>query len=149
MKTTAAVMILVAIILGVGAIVGSTDEGSTQDVTAEKFQRKTNNQAKPEPTVKPVSAAKMNALGTAQAYLTTMAFSKEGLRNQLSFEGYNGAAATYAVNNVVADWDKQAVRAAKKYLELMSFSKSGLAQQLVLGDHYTEAQAAKGANAAY
>ncbi|MCX8214032.1 MAG: Ltp family lipoprotein, partial [SAR202 cluster bacterium] len=99
MKKLVAAIILVplAFLIVIGAIVGSPEEGSAQEATAEKFQRKAGKEAKPEPTVKPVSAAKMNALSSAQVYLTTMPFSKEGLRNQLSYEGYNDAASAYAV----------------------------------------------------
>jgi hypothetical protein len=151
MKKVIASIILIPLsfLIVIGAIVSSPEEGSAQEVAAEKSQRKAVKEAKPEPTVKPVSAAKMNALSSAQVYLTTMPFSKEGLRNQLSFEGYNDSAAAYGVDNVVVDWNKQATRAAKNYLALMSFSKSGLVQQLVMGDHYTQSQAVKGANAAY
>lgn len=71
-----------------------------------------------------------NALSSAKDYLSFMSFSYSGLIQQLEFEGYSTAEATYAVDNCGADWNQQAAKSAKEYLSMMSFSKSGLIEQL-------------------
>ena len=71
-----------------------------------------------------------NALNSAILYLQTMAFSRQGLIDQLEYEGYTNSEATYAVNNCGADWYEQAVLSAKEYLDGMPFSRQGLIEQL-------------------
>ena len=67
---------------------------------------------------------------------------------QLVFEGYSDADAEYAVDQINADWNEQAVLAAINYLDFSSFSKQGLIDQLVF-EGYTSEQAEYGANRAY
>jgi hypothetical protein len=69
------------------------------------------------------------------------------LINQLKFEGYSVADATYAADKVAYGgiWNKQAALAAKDYLENQSFSRTGLIQQLEF-EGYTPAQAIYGVN---
>ncbi|WP_240954918.1 Ltp family lipoprotein [Rhodococcus sp. 105337] len=77
-----------------------------------------------------------------------MPFSRSGLINQLEYEGFSTADATYAVDRLDVDWDRQAKRSAEQYLDMTSFSLSGLVEQLEY-EGYTRAQAEYGANAAY
>lgn len=70
------------------------------------------------------------AVASAKNYLRVSAFSKKGLIEQLEFEGYSIAEATYAVNNCGANWTEQAVKSAKNYLRVSAFSKKGLFEQL-------------------
>ena len=84
-----------------------------------------------------------NALSKAKSYLKTMAFSKEGLIDQLLFEGFTEDQATYGVNNCGANWNEQACKKAKSYLRSMAFSKQGLLEQL-LYEKFTDEQAAYG-----
>jgi|GEM_PF-689938 len=79
-----------------------------------------------------------NALSSAKSYLDFMAFSKEGLIDQLEYEGYSTEEATYAVENCGADWNEQAVKAAENYLDFMAFSESGLQEQLEYDGFTTE-----------
>ena len=71
-----------------------------------------------------------NALRSAGSYLVFSAFSYEGLIDQLEFEGYTTAEATYAADNCGADWNEQAAKSAQNYLSFMAFSRSGLIDQL-------------------
>jgi len=93
-----------------------------------------------------MTSGQENALQSAQNYLDMMAFSKAGLIQQLSSsagEGFSKADATFAANNVDADWNQEAVEAAQNYLDTMAFSKANLIQQLSssAGDKFTPAQA--------
>ena len=104
-----------------------------------------------ESTVTIAKAATMgeqNALQKAKLYLSTMPFSKKGLKKQLKFEGYTNKEATYGVNHCGANWMKQAVKKAKQYLQTMSFSKSGLKKQLLF-EGFTKKQANYGVKKAY
>lgn len=87
-----------------------------------------------------------NALSSAKDYLSFMSFSYSGLIEQLEYEGYSTAEATYAADNCGADWNQQAVKSAKEYLSYMSFSKSGLIEQLQY-EGFTYEQALYGAEA--
>ncbi len=77
-----------------------------------------------------------------------MGFSRQGLINQLEFEGYSTEEATYAVDNCDADWNEQAVRVAESYLNTMSMSKKELINQLEF-EGFTSEQAQYGADQAY
>lgn len=93
-----------------------------------------------------------DAVGAAQDYLGTMAFSKKGLIKQLSSDagsGFKEKDAKIAVESMGVDWNKQAVKAAKEYRSSgMHFSRSGLIKQLEsdAGSGFTHAQAVYGAD---
>ena len=58
-------------------------------------------------------------------------FSKESLKGQLEYEGYDANQIQYALDNCGADWKEQALMSAKSYLgSNMGFSKLGLTEQL-------------------
>lgn len=94
------------------------------------------------PTTEPTQGQK-NALGSAKNYLNIMAFSFDGLVEQLEYEKYSHDEAIYAATNCGADWDAQAVKKAKSYLETMPFSYTGLVGQLEY-DGFTSDQASYG-----
>lgn len=58
------------------------------------------------------------ALDTAETSLDALAFSKEGLYNQLLYKEFSEEAAQYAVDNIQADWNEQAVLVAQRYLDI-------------------------------
>lgn len=86
-----------------------------------------------------MTAGQSRALRAAGIYLSSAAFSSEGLREQLVFDGYSAGDAEYAVLHCGADWQKQALRSACGYLSLSAFSESGLRAQLLL-EKFTEAE---------
>ena len=93
-----------------------------------------------------MTSGQENALQAGQNYVDTLAFSKAGLIQQLSSsagDGYSKADATFAANNVDADWNEEAVEAAQNYLDTMPMSQDALIQQLSssAGDKFTPAQA--------
>ena len=72
-----------------------------------------------------------NALGKARSYLSLESgFSKEGLVDQLEYEGFSESEAQWAVERCGADWDEQAAIKARRYLDLSPMSRSRLADQL-------------------
>ncbi|KAA0117403.1 hypothetical protein CIW51_12610 [Mycolicibacterium sp. P9-22] len=75
------------------------------------------------------------------------AFSREGLIEQLEYEGFSAADATFAVDSITVDWNVQAAKSAQDYLEMSGFSRSGLIEQLVY-EGFTPAQAEYGVAAA-
>lgn len=102
------------------------------------------------PTVplEPVSTvSQRNAVRTAKSYLDYTAFSRKGLIQQLEYEGFSTADATFAVDSIAVDWNAQAAKAAKSYLDYSGFSRGGLIDQLEY-EGYTPAQAAYGATSA-
>jgi Host cell surface-exposed lipoprotein len=91
----------------------------------------------------PVS--RQNAVRKAQEYLSSMAFSRSGLINQLvGFEGFSTEDATFAVDTISVDWNEQAAKKAQEYLSSMAFSRSGLINQLVAFEGFTPVQAQYG-----
>lgn len=101
-----------------------------------------------------MTSGQENALESAQSYVDMSGFSKANLIQQLSSsagEGYSKADATFAANNVDADWNKEAVESAQSYLDMQGFSKANLIQQLSssVGEKFTPAQARYAANKVY
>lgn len=92
------------------------------------------------------TASQQNAIDAARSYLSTAAFSKEGLIDQLSSsagDSFPHKDAVFAVEHLSVNWEQQAVKAAKSYLQTSSFSCQGMIDQLSssAGDKYTQAQA--------
>ena len=81
------------------------------------------------------------AVATAKSYLSYQAFSLAGLVDQLKFEKFSAADATYGAAHSGGDWNKEALLSAKEYLSSSAFSQSGLVQQLVSAEKFTPAQA--------
>lgn len=88
-----------------------------------------------------------SAVAKAREYLSIMPFSKTGLIDQLEYEGFSTADATYAVNDVEAgggvDWNEQAVKKARDYRSMTAFSRQGLIEQLEY-EGFTPGQAVYG-----
>jgi len=157
----ACVMLMLALIIGLvtlAAIGSSHRNGSSRPYVAS-----TNSVAPPGPAISSQAPAVVvtpdepeyppqvaQARSAAQNYLSFMAFSREGLIQQLSSsagDGYPRDIATQAVDSLNVDWNEQAVKAAENYLNFTSFSCAGLKQQLSAqaGDKFTKDQAAYGA----
>ncbi|MBQ6810644.1 MAG: Ltp family lipoprotein [Firmicutes bacterium] len=137
------ILIILGIVVGIGLIstliVNIIDDndlsnlGDPGDLTWE------------EPAVAPSTSGEEEALDRAHDYLNSLAFSYEGLVEQLEYEGYSNAEATYAADNCGADWYQQALLKAWDYLESLPFSYSGLIDQLEY-EGFTYDQAVYGAD---
>jgi hypothetical protein len=100
------------------------------------------------------SSGQKNALRSAESYIAMTGMSRQGLIEQLSSdagEGYSVADATYAADQVGADWNAEAVESAKSYLEMTGMSRQGLIEQLSsdAGEGFTLAQAQYAADRVY
>jgi len=87
-----------------------------------------------------------NALSKALSYLDYSAFSREGLIEQLEFEGYSHTEAVYGTHYCGADWNEQAAFKAQSYLDYSAFSREGLIEQLEF-EGFTREQAEYGVEA--
>jgi hypothetical protein len=94
----------------------------------------------PDPVGPVETMSQSNAVSTAEDYLNSSAFSRSGLIDQLKYEGFSTADATYAVDNITVDWNEQAAQTAQDYLDSSSFSRSGLYDQLIY-EGFTDSQA--------
>ena len=102
------------------------------------------------PTLTP---AQLNAVRSAEQYLSMTGFSRNGLIEQLSSDagdGYSRADAEAAVDSLTVDWNENAAKSARQYLDMTGFSCKGLIEQLSSssGDKYTVEQATYGAQQA-
>ncbi len=93
-----------------------------------------------------VSREYKNALKSAENYLKLMAFSKQGLYEQLTSEygdKFPADAAQYAIDNVKVDWNEEALESAKTYMETMPMSIEALRDQLTseYGEQFTAEEA--------
>lgn len=75
-----------------------------------------------------------------------MDMSKAGVYDQLISEygeKFTAEEAQYAVDNVQADWNKNALKKAKSYQETMAMSPSAIYDQLIseYGEKFTEEEA--------
>jgi len=101
----------------------------------------------PEPTSS-LTTSQENAVAKAQDYLAYGSFSRKGLIDQLVFEDFSKADATFAVDSLKIDWNEQAYLKGKEYLEYQSFSLKSLTAQLKF-EGFTKEQATYGATKAY
>jgi hypothetical protein len=104
-------------------------------------------EAPAKPAKPATTRAQDNAVRKAESYLGYSAFSRKGLIDQLKFEDFSTADATYGVDHVDVSWNEQAAKKAESYLEYSAFSRTGLIEQLEF-EGFTAAQARHGAAAA-
>lgn len=105
----------------------STDNDTTQNTTDNNS---TNATTESSTEGKQETVSQKNAVRKAKSYLDFSAFSREGLIDQLEYEGFSTEDATYGADNSGADWNEQAVKKAKSYLDFSAFSRQGLIDQL-------------------
>ena len=117
---------------------------STEDATPET----TSAAPKPKPvkSTPSLTVAQENAREAAESYLGFSGFSKNGLVEQLEFEGYEKADIDAALATMKVDWKAEAVESAESYLDMTSFSRQGLIDQLTF-EGYTTKQASYAADA--
>jgi hypothetical protein len=99
--------------------------------------------AQTQPPAAAETASQSEAVSKAQSYLSISGFSRTGLIQQLVYDQFSDADATYAVDQVGADWNAEAAQKAKEYLSISSFSHQGLVDQLTY-DGFTPAEAESG-----
>ena len=94
-----------------------------------------------------VTTSQQQALDSAQSYLSDgQGFSRGSLIDQLVYEKFSTADATWAADHSGADWYAQAVVSAKGYMsDGQGFSRGSLIDQLIY-EKFTSAQATYAAN---
>lgn len=112
----------------------------TEDDVLEALEDVQPESSEPDETV-----SQQNARQKAEDYLDYSAFSRKKLIEQLEYEGFSKADATYAVGAVSPNWNEQAAKKAKDYLDYSSFSRSRLIEQLEY-EGFTTKQATYGVN---
>ena len=91
------------------------------------------------------AAAKDDALSRAQSYIKSQSFSRDGLVDQLEYEGFTKEEAEYGADNCGADWNEMAIKKAKSYIKTSGFSRDGLIHQLEY-EGFTKEEAEYGAD---
>ena len=102
-------------------------------------------QSAPEPAAQTdgMTMGQKNAVKSAESYLSWNSFSRQGLIEQLEFEGFSHDDAVFAVDHITVDWNEQAVKSAESYLSWGSFSRQSLIDQLEY-EGFTHEQAVYG-----
>ena len=102
--------------------------------------------AEPKKESKPsLTLEQENALEEAESYLKYSDFSREGLIDQLLYEGYSEETSQWAADTVDVDWMAEALDCAESYIRYSGFSYTGLLDQLDY-EGFTPEQAAYGAD---
>lgn len=102
---------------------------STDPIAGEKVEHGTETILTVEEKPK-LTMSQQNAIGTAQDYLAYSGFSREGLIEQLEYEGFSAGDAAFGADNAGADWNAEAAETAQQYLDYSSFSRQGLYDQM-------------------
>ena len=131
----------------------TSDTAKQQDTTkpATTTQTTTPSASTPAKTTPTAPAApaetvsQKNAVSKAKDYLSYTAFSHDGLVDQLVYDQFSTADATYGADHSGADWMEQAAKKAKDYMSYSSFSRGSLISQLEY-DKFTPEQANHGAD---
>lgn len=132
------VLALIVIVVTTSKMGGSTISTTNSDK---------NQAVKSESNDKPKVSAEFNAaLSKANSYASTMSMSKDGIYEQLTSEAgekFPVDAAQYAVDNVKADFNKNALNKAKSYQKQMNMSTDAIKEQLTAaaGEKFTQEEA--------
>ena len=123
-------------------------EEATEEETEEKTIADFKSDHEATESARPSTSGEENALQRAKEYIEVIAFSYNGLVEQLKYEGFSQSESEFGATNCGANWDEQAAKKAKQYLEIFAFSKEQLIDQLVY-DGFTQSQAEYGVGEAY
>ena len=150
---TAVAMLILLVGCGEVSSSGSAGEPDNAAPATESVQEPSESEAVEEPAAEEPAEPEMTtgqeqAVETAQSYLATGSFSRKGLIEQLRFEEFSKATATFAVDYIDPNWNAQAEQTAQNYLDTGSFSRKGLISQLVF-EGFTRSQAEHGVKAVY
>ena len=78
-------------------------------------------------------------------YLESSAYSRNGLIEQVEYDGFTKEQAIYGADNSNADWFEQAIKGAKEHLDASKYTRDELIEQLKYGG-YTQKEALYGVN---
>jgi hypothetical protein len=143
-KPVKVVLFIIALIV-IGKIVGTHDSDRSSASHSYTTSQSTTTPTTTNPSDN-LTMGERNALAKAEDYLAVTAFSREGLIEQLEYEGFSHSDAVYGADHCGANWNQQAALKAQDYLSCMSFSRQGLIDQLGF-DGFTHNQAVYGVEA--
>ena len=134
----------------VSSAVATANNTATPNATATPKGTTTPTPTSTGPTL---TGQQKEAVAAAKQYLSTEAFSQQGLIDQLDSpdgSGFSVNDATVAVDSLTVNWTTAAVQSAKQYLSTEAFSCNDLIAQLDSpdGSEFTVAQATYGAQQA-
>lgn len=137
-------LLAIVVIAVIGGSIGGSNKSatnSTEKSTSTSQASKSSSSEKPK-----VSAEFTAALAKANSYASIMSMSKAGIYNQLTSdagEKFPADAAQYAIDNVKADFNKNALTKAKSYQKEMSMSTDAIRTQLTsdAGEKFTSEEA--------
>ena len=131
-----AIGIIIGVIL-LGGCVNSMSNNSTSKTTStytpsvsESAPVSENIIVEEEKEVSNLTVSQENAIKKAESYIRYSGFSRQGLIEQLEFEGFSNADSIFAVDNITVDWNEECAEKAQNYMEYSSFSRQGLIEQL-------------------
>ena len=84
-----------------------------------------------------------DAAEAAVVYLETMPMSKQALFDQLKYDSYSAEDAQYAIDNINADWNEEALEAAENYYDSGTTDTNEIYNQLIseYGEQFTTDEA--------
>ena len=142
-RTVASIIAAAGVVVGVAACDPIEDSATVNGNSVQTVQPISDTTPTREMTV-----SQSQAIASAESYNSTLPFSRTGLIEQLEFEKFDTATATFAVDDLeargVIDYDDNAAKAAQSYLDTIGgFSAQSLHDQLVF-EGYTDEQATHG-----
>lgn len=151
-RTTLSLLVAATLALGSAGMLAGCDDtapnlsdpAGQQDVSTSEAE--SDGASAEQEAAQDVPADYTSALNQARSYSDTLNMSKQGIYDQLTSE-YGGQfspeAAQYAIDNVQADWNANALAKAGDYSDTMHMSKQGIYDQLVseYGEKFTPEEA--------
>lgn len=139
-------LFVVCAIIVLAIIGGLTREHSPRPSRSSTTHRSTSTSTSTTNQTNNLTIGQRNSLSSAESYMDFAAFSREGLIDQLEYEGFSHSDAVYGADHCGANWNQQAALKAQDYLSFTSFSRQGLIEQLEY-DGFTHSEAVYGVEA--
>lgn len=145
------ILTVIGVIVLLAIIGGAAGGGNKSNTSTTNSSSTASTSSKPEPAATQakqpdVPAEYKSALNQAGSYANNLHMSKQGVYDQLvsPYGGkFSAEAAQYAIDNVKADWNANALAKAKDYQSQQSLSPSAIHDQLTsaAGEKFTQAEA--------
>lgn len=147
MRMTTTLLLVVLLFAVSGCTTGTTTEPNTTTEPSTQAEPKEAELVPETPAEEStLTMEQEQAVTKGREYLDFASFSRQGLIDQLVYEGFSTEDAAFATDEIAPDWDAQAAQKAAEYLDISAFSRQGLIDQLVF-EGFTQAQAEHGAQA--
>ena len=128
------------VVLVIGAAGCGASADSKRDASENNSQQSQSATPPSQEGERRLTSAQETALASARYLVDSQGQSKKGLIQSLTVDGYSRTLATFAANNVGADWKQEAVEQARDRLDDLRYSKRSLIGHLE-SDGFTREQA--------